>query len=66
MHLKFSFAKLRQNGTNKTETHQRQPSPKAIITRTRLRNRFLKDFTQMNRPAYKKTKELLCFIKASK
>ena len=36
------------------------------MTRTRLRNRFLNEPTQMNRLAYKKTKELLCFINASK
>ena len=39
---------------------------KAIMTRTRLRSRFLKEPTQMNRLAYKKTKKLLCFINASK
>ena len=39
---------------------------KAIMTRTRLRNRFLKEPTQMNTLAYKKTKELLCFINTSK
>ena len=39
---------------------------KAIMTRTRLRNRLLKEPTEMIRLAYKKTKELLCFINASK
>ena len=39
---------------------------KAIMARTRLRNRFLKEPTQMNTLAYKKTKELLCFINTSK
>ena len=38
---------------------------KAIMTRTRLRNRFLKEPSEINRLAYK-TKELLCFINASK
>ena len=36
------------------------------MTRARLRNRFLKEPIQMNRLAYKKTKELLRFINASK
>ena len=36
---------------------------KAIITRTRLRNRFLKDFTQMNRPAYKKQRNYCVSLK---
>ena len=34
---------------------------KAIITRTRLRNRFIKEPTQMNRLAYKKQRDY-CFI----
>ena len=37
----------------------------AIMTRTRLRNRFLKEPTQMNRLAYKKQRNY-CFINASK
>ena len=38
---------------------------KAIMTRTRLRKRFLKEPTQMNRLAYKKQRNY-CFINASK
>ena len=38
---------------------------KAIMTRTRLRNRFLKEPTEMNRLAYKKQRNY-CFINASK
>ena len=58
--LKQKHIRGNQSPFMKKDIHQ------AIMTRTRLRNRFLKETTQMNRLAYKKQKELLCFINASK
>ena len=60
MHLKIYFAYHGQIGTNKTKTSDSQ-SPfmnkdihKTMMTRTRLRNVFLKEPTPMNRQACQK------------